>query len=62
MKGIFRDIFLGRKGSVLIIVAVALVALLGIAALVVDAGLVYTKVFFQRADMQLIGKSSEFNS
>jgi Flp pilus assembly protein TadG len=50
LKGIFRDIFLGRKGSVLIIVAVALVALLGIAALVVDAGLLYyTKVFLSNA-------------
>lgn len=50
MKGILRDIFSERKGSVLIIVAVALVALLGIAALVVDAGLLYyTKVFLSNA-------------
>lgn len=50
LKGIVRDIFSGRKGSVLIIVAVALVALLGIAALVVDAGLLYyTKVFLSNA-------------
>lgn len=50
MKGIFRDVFSERKGSVLIIVAVALVALLGIAALVVDAGLLYyTKVFLSNA-------------
>ncbi len=50
LKGILRDIFSERKGSVLIIVAVALVALLGIAALVVDAGLLYyTKVALSNA-------------
>ncbi len=50
LKGILRDVFSERKGSILIIVAVALVALLGIAALVVDAGLLYyTKVFLSNA-------------
>ena len=50
MKRMVCGIFLERKGSVLIIVAVALVALLGIAALVVDAGLLYyTKVFLSNA-------------
>ncbi len=50
LKRTFRDVFSERKGSILIIVAVALVALLGIAALVVDAGLLYyTKVFLSNA-------------
>jgi len=45
-----RDVFSQQKGSVLIIVAVTLVALLGIAALVVDAGLLYyTKVALSNA-------------
>ena len=50
LKRMVCGIFLERKGSVLIIVAVALVTLLGIAALVVDAGLLYyTKVFLSNA-------------
>ncbi|HXL05154.1 MAG TPA: pilus assembly protein TadG-related protein [Bacillota bacterium] len=41
MKQAFRDIIDGEKGSVIIIVAAAMVLLLGIAALVVDVGLLY---------------------
>ncbi len=41
MKRAFRDTSEGEKGSVIIIVAAAMVLLLGIAALVIDVGILY---------------------